>query len=65
MTIVILVIMTETTADILAIGEIVGTKVDAKRVAAGLRADMAATTVAPLFGTFPAAPSRRTSASSP
>jgi NCS2 family nucleobase:cation symporter-2 len=45
MTIVILVIMTE---------EIVGTKVDAKRVAAGLRADMASTTVAPLFGTFPA-----------
>jgi NCS2 family nucleobase:cation symporter-2 len=54
MTIVVLVIMTETTADILAIGEIVGTKVDAKRVAAGLRADMAATTIAPLFGTFPA-----------
>src|SRR4051812_37111733 len=54
MTVVILVIMTETTADILAIGEIVGTKVDAKRVAAGLRADMASTTVAPLFGTFPA-----------
>ncbi len=53
MTIVILVIMTETTADILAIGEIVGTDVDAKRVAAGLRADMASTTVAPLFGTFP------------
>lgn len=53
MTIVVLVIMTETTADILAIGEIVDTKVDAKRVADGLRADMAATTVAPLFGTFP------------
>ncbi|MFE4002375.1 nucleobase:cation symporter-2 family protein [Nocardioides sp. YIM B13467] len=53
MTIVILVIMTETTADILAIGEIVETDVDAKRVARGLRADMAATTVAPLFGTFP------------
>lgn len=53
MTIVILVIMTETTADILAIGEIVETDVDAKRVAGGLRADMAATTVAPLFGTFP------------
>lgn len=53
MTTVILVIMTETTADILAIGEIVGTKVDAKRVADGLRADMASTTVAPLFGTFP------------
>ena len=54
MTIVVFVIMTETTADILAIGEIVETKVDAKRVAAGLRADMAATTVAPVFGTFPA-----------
>lgn len=54
MTIVIFVIMTETTADILAIGEIVETKVDAKRVADGLRADMAATTIAPVFGTFPA-----------
>jgi xanthine permease len=53
MTIVIFVIMTETTADILAIGEIVETKVDAKRVADGLRADMASTAVAPLFGTFP------------
>ncbi|WP_369787614.1 solute carrier family 23 protein [Saccharomonospora xinjiangensis] len=53
MTIVIFVIMTETTADILAIGEIVDTEVDAKRVAAGLRADMGATAVAPAFGTFP------------
>jgi len=53
MTIVIFVIMTETTADILAIGEIVETKVDARRVADGLRADMASTAVAPLFGTFP------------
>jgi uracil-xanthine permease len=53
MTIVILVIMTETTADILAIGEIVETDVDAKRVAAGLRADMISTTVAPVFGSFP------------
>ena len=53
MTIVMLVIMTETTADILAIGEIVDTEVDAKRVADGLRADMASTTIAPLFGTFP------------
>ena len=53
MTVVMLVIMTETTADILAIGEIVDTEVDAKRVAQGLRADMAATTIAPLFGSFP------------
>ena len=54
MTVVIVVIMTETTADILAIGEIVETPVDASRVAKGLRADMLSTTVAPLFGTFPA-----------
>ncbi|MGW4533632.1 nucleobase:cation symporter-2 family protein [Nocardia sp. NPDC004340] len=53
MTIVVLVIMTETTADILAIGEIVGTEVDSARVAAGLRADMLSTTVAPVFGSFP------------
>jgi xanthine permease len=54
MTVVIVVIMTETTADILAIGEIVETPVDSRRVADGLRADMLSTTVAPFFGTFPA-----------
>lgn len=53
MTLVIFVIMIETTADIIAIGEIVGTEVDAKRVAQGLRADMAATAVSPLFSSFP------------
>ncbi|WP_282785300.1 nucleobase:cation symporter-2 family protein [Nocardia sp. CC201C] len=53
MTIVILVIMTEATADILAIGEILDTEVDTKRVAAGLRADMASSAFAPLFGSFP------------
>ncbi len=40
MLIVTLVIMTETTADIIAVGEIVGTKVDAERITNGLRADM-------------------------
>lgn len=54
MCIVMLVIMTETTADILAVGEIVGTKVDSRRVADGLRADMLASTLAPIFNTFPA-----------
>lgn len=54
MTIVMLVIMVETTADILAVGEVVGTKVDAKRVADGLRADMAASAIAPVFNSFPA-----------
>ena len=47
MLIVILVTLTETTADILAVGEIVGTKVDRKRIAAGLRADMASSAVSP------------------
>ena len=53
MIIVILVIMAETTADILAVGEILGTKVDQKRIAAGLRADMGATALAPVFNGFP------------
>ena len=52
MLIVTLVIMTETTADIIAVGEIVGTKVDAERISDGLRADMLSSTVAPLFGSF-------------
>ena len=54
MTIVILVIMTETTADTLAVGEIVGTDVDARRVGDALRADMLATTISPVFNSFPA-----------
>ncbi|CAM3911979.1 nucleobase:cation symporter-2 family protein [Isoptericola cucumis] len=54
MTIVILVIMTETTADLVAIGEVLDTEVDERRVADGLRADMAATVLAPLVNSFPA-----------
>lgn len=52
MCIVVLVILTETTADILAVGEIAGTKIDSKRIANGLRADMASSAVAPIFNTF-------------
>ena len=52
MLIVILVTLTETTADILAVGEIVGTKVDRKRIANGLRADMVSSAVSPVFGSF-------------
>lgn len=37
MTIVILVIMVETTADLLAVGEVIGSKVDSRRVSDGLR----------------------------
>ncbi|MBD8078465.1 nucleobase:cation symporter-2 family protein [Cellulosimicrobium arenosum] len=52
MLIVILVTLTETTADIIAVGEIVDTKVDRKRIADGLRADMASSVVSPFFGSF-------------
>ncbi len=52
MIIVVLVILTETTADILAVGEIAGTKVDSRRIADGLRADMASSMVAPFLNTF-------------
>ena len=49
MFIVMLVIMTETTADILAIGEIVERPADRDTVTAGLRADMGSTAVAAVF----------------
>ncbi|WP_457946455.1 nucleobase:cation symporter-2 family protein [Pseudarthrobacter sp. alpha12b] len=52
MLIVVLVILTETMADILAVGEIVGTRTDSKRIAAGLRADMGSSLIAPIFGSF-------------
>lgn len=52
MTIVVMVILTETTADILAIGEISGSKIDKKRIANGLRADMVSSIAAPLLNTF-------------
>lgn len=54
MTIVVLVIMTETTADLIAIGEVLDTEVDERRVGDGLRADMAATVLAPFVNSFPA-----------
>ena len=52
MFIVVLVILTETTADIIAVGEIVDTPVDAKRIGDGLRADMISSTIAPVFNGF-------------
>jgi xanthine permease len=55
MTVVMLVIMTETTADLLAVGEIVGRKADGRRVVAGLRADTLSTAVSGgLLNSFPA-----------
>ncbi len=52
MCIVIMVTLVETSADILAVGEIIETKVDAKRLGNGLRADMASSVLAPIFGSF-------------
>ena len=54
MLIVFIVVMVETTADIIAVGEVVGTDCPSHRVADGLRADMLSSTVAPIFNTFPA-----------
>ncbi|CAE6913717.1 Uric acid transporter UacT [Pseudomonas marincola] len=52
MCIVIMVTLVETSADILAVGEIIGTKVDSKRLGNGLRADMLSSMLAPVFGSF-------------
>lgn len=52
MLIVVLVILTETTADLIAVGEIVDADVDTRRIGDGLRADMAASTIAPVFNGF-------------
>ncbi|MEA5453915.1 nucleobase:cation symporter-2 family protein [Sinomonas sp. JGH33] len=52
MVIVVLVILTETTADILAVGEVTGAKVDSKRIANGLRADMLSSAISPVFNGF-------------
>ncbi len=53
MFVVMLVIMTETTADILAIGEIVDRPADRDAVTGGLRADMLATSLAGVFNGLP------------
>lgn len=52
MVVVILVIKTETAADLIAVGEIINTPVDSRRVADGLRADMLSSAIAPIFGSF-------------
>jgi len=52
MFIVVLVILVETSADILAVGDIIDTKIDSRRLGDGLRADMISSIVAPFFGSF-------------
>jgi xanthine permease len=53
MCVVMLVILTEGVADILAVGEIVGAKMDGRRLADGLRVDALASVIGPLLNTFP------------
>src|SRR5690606_25531963 len=52
MLIVVIVTLVETSADILAVCEIIDTKVDSKRLGNGLRADMISSSLAPIFGSF-------------
>ena len=53
MLIVMLVAMTETTGDILAVGELTEREVSSRTLANGLRADAASTVLAGVFNTFP------------
>ncbi len=53
MCIVALVIMTETTGDMIAVGEIVGKRVEPRQLADGLRADGLSTVLGGVFNTFP------------
>lgn len=53
MTIVMLIVMVETTADILAIGEITERRVGSEDVARGLRADGISTALGAVFNSFP------------
>jgi uric acid transporter len=53
MVVVMLVTMTETTGDILAVGEMTGSPVDGPRLADGLRADGLSTVLGGVFNTFP------------
>ncbi|MCK8383935.1 nucleobase:cation symporter-2 family protein [Erwinia amylovora] len=53
MTLIVLVLLAETTAGLLAIGDIIGSEVDGKRISRGLRADMLTSAMAPLFNSFP------------
>lgn len=53
MCVVALVIMTETTGDMVAIGEIVDKKVEPRQLADGLRADGLSTVLGGVFNTFP------------
>ncbi|MET9290870.1 nucleobase:cation symporter-2 family protein [Streptomyces sp. NPDC003077] len=52
MCVVMLVILTESTADMIALGKIVGREADEKTIARGLRADSLGSALSPLFNAF-------------
>ncbi|CAI1806488.1 nucleobase:cation symporter-2 family protein [Serratia proteamaculans] len=53
MLLIVLVLLTETTAGLMTVGEIVGSPVNARRIANGLRADMLSSVLSPVFNSFP------------
>ncbi|GAB3440965.1 nucleobase:cation symporter-2 family protein [Streptomonospora sediminis] len=53
MCIIMLVVLTEGASHIIAVGEITGSRVDAKRISAGLRADVSGSLIGPLFSATP------------
>jgi xanthine permease len=53
MCVIMLVVLTEGASHIIAVGEITGTKVDAKRISAGLRADVSGSIIGPIFSATP------------
>ena len=53
MCIIMLVVLTEGASHIIAVGEITGSKVDAKRISAGLRADVSGSILGPIFSATP------------
>lgn len=53
MCVIMLVVLTEGASHIIAVGEITGTKVDARRISAGLRADVSGSIIGPVFSATP------------
>lgn len=53
MCIIMLVVLTEGASHIIAVGEITGSKIDARRISAGLRADVSLSIIGPIFNATP------------
>ncbi|MBB6170877.1 xanthine permease [Nocardiopsis mwathae] len=53
MCVIMLVVLTEGVSDLIAAGEVTGIRLDAKRIAAGLRADVSASLIGPIFNATP------------